>query len=202
MPDGHSAATCVEVYDEPDHVCRVRNDCVYAYSVRLSPGGTTLWHRHTQDTIYVSLADGSVREDLPGRDAILTDVPCGAAVSRPHREEPLVHRVTNVGAGLFHVVGAEALARPAAGRDTALDTPGYALLVETARVRAYRVDTPPGRVRHGAAGLLIATAGCTVRAPADGAPQRLARGDLAWLDAPGEATFEQGCAGFFIEWLR
>jgi hypothetical protein len=84
-PDGHSAATCVAVYDEPDHRAEIANDFVYAYRVRIAPGAHTLWHRHTEDTVYFALAAARAQEELPAREASGTEIPGNVAGSRPHK---------------------------------------------------------------------------------------------------------------------
>ncbi|MGR8919290.1 MAG: hypothetical protein ACU85V_06710 [Gammaproteobacteria bacterium] len=183
-PAGDSPDTCVAVYDEPQHEPVLRNAYAYVYRVRLPAGGQTLWHRHTEDTVYFSLAEAVGREEFPAAEPVVTPLPCGVAVSRPHKAEPLVHQVSNAGETAFHLVGAEALAaptavtaeRPAADADVTLETP---------RFRVWRLRQP-------SAWTLPAAAGAGLLVAADGA--------CRWTDGGDDIGFDAGFDGFFAAW--
>ncbi|MCB1749325.1 MAG: hypothetical protein KDK06_19270, partial [Gammaproteobacteria bacterium] len=186
-PDGLSAATCVAVYDEPDHKAEIANDFVYAYRVRIVPGAHTLWHRHTEDTVYFALAAARAQEELPAQDAVVTEIPCNVAVSRPHKADPLVHRVTNRGAAEFHMVGAEALARPPGAGAGDAPPPGWTLALETPRFLVWRGATGCAAWAPARPGLVVAVAACAL---ADGRP--LAPAGLLWAAADDALTLPAG----------
>ena len=196
---GQTAANCVPVYEEPDHKACLRNDYTYAYRVELTPGQVTLWHRHTEDTVYFAMAATRVQEELPDQDAIVTDVPCGAALSRPHREQTLVHRVTNASDGGFHMVGAEAHAPPPRSVAAPLENDADSIVFETDRFRVYRVsrtdaDSAFDSDRYG---LLVALAPASFIATSE--KHVAERGDIFWLE-PGRLAFPHGFDGYYAEW--
>ncbi|MGE0484921.1 MAG: hypothetical protein AB7Q81_12340 [Gammaproteobacteria bacterium] len=195
-PDGQSAATCVAVYEEPDHRVEISNDFVYAYRVRIAPGANTLWHRHTEDTVYFALAAARAQEELPAREAIVTEIPCNVAVSRPHKAEPLVHRVTNGGEVEFHMLGAEALARPSGAGAGEAPPAGWTLALETPRFRVWRSVHGSTAWHPARPGLLVAVDGCRL-----GDGRVLAPADCLWVDAHASCELPPGFDGFFAAWL-
>ncbi|CAM9411157.1 unnamed protein product [Choristocarpus tenellus] len=66
----------VEVHDEPIHRRQFDNEYCWIYIAGFRPGETSLWHRHSEDTLYVSL--NSV-----------------AALNRPTDKEPFVHHASH-----------------------------------------------------------------------------------------------------------
>ncbi len=195
--DGLSAADYVEVYDEPDHAPLLDNPYVYAYRVRLSPAQATLWHRHTEDTVYFSLAAGRGHEQQAD-SAIVTEIPCARAVLRPHRSDPLIHKVTNIGEGRFHLVGAEAHARPPAPDASTLQQAGHEIVLETDRFLVARVRLDCDARPYAASGLLLALAEGGVRSGDAAAP--LAAGAVRWIEANECAAPCAGFDGFFAAW--
>jgi hypothetical protein len=183
--------------------CAHANDFVYAYRVLLAPAKTTLWHRHQQDTIYFSLAETRAKEELPSADAVVTEVPCRAMLSRPHRHDPLIHKVTNAGARHFHMVGAEARRTSPAPRNNPIVADGHKVVLETPRFRVYRITTPPSSsaLSYDAYGLLVAMQACTVSGVEGNLDTRLEDGEIRWLEAPNTLVFSSGFEGFFAEWL-
>ncbi|CAN0043470.1 unnamed protein product [Discosporangium mesarthrocarpum] len=45
----------VEVHDEPFHRRQFNNEYCWIYIACFQPGETSLWHRHSQDTLYICL---------------------------------------------------------------------------------------------------------------------------------------------------
>jgi hypothetical protein len=197
-PDGHSAATCVAVYDEPDHRAEIANDFVYAYRVRIAPGAHTLWHRHTEATVYFALAAARAQEELPAREAIVTEIPCNVAVSRPHKAEPLVHRVTNRGEAEFHMIGAEALARPPRAGDGDVPPDGWTLALETPRFRVWRAGGAGARWQPARPGLAVAVTACALKTAR--AVATLPEAGLHWSDGDDGLALPAGFDGFFAAW--
>ncbi len=197
---GATATTYVEVYDEPDHESVLVNEFVHAYRVRLRPQCTTLWHRHAQDTVYFSLNHARAGEEFPSAAAIVTDVPCGAAVSRPHHREPLIHKVTNHGAEPFHLIGAEAHRRPAAAAVALIETADHHEVFQAERFRVYRIQTDSeAEVAYPGCGLMVALSVADVGV--DTATRSFQPGDLAWLNDNSVIRYPSGFRGFFAQWL-
>jgi hypothetical protein len=193
--------TWVEVRDEPRHQRRFENDYARVYDVRVAPGDRTLFHRHTEDTFYVAIENARVEDQTFGESQSRTsDVPAGIALCRPHRDEPLIHRVCNVGQTGMRMIGAEVSRSPEVSAEKPLESPGHALQWETPRIRAYLLELAPGEctgeVHYDFSGLTVAlsegnlglhdTAGAT-RTSAS------ARGDVVWHEGP--LAFELTNAG-------
>ena len=186
----------VEVRDEPRHGQRFENEFARVYDVRIPPGDTTLYHRHTEDTFYVSILPARVRNQTWGEsEAQTNDVPAGIAVCAPHRDQPLTHQVSNVGEGKMRMIGAEVRRSPVLAADQPLEAPAHGLHWERPRLRAYLLELEPGQgtgsVTYGFSGLSVALGDGNLQfRGADGGARLFAcaPGDLAWHDGP--ASFE------------
>ncbi len=100
----------VDVRDEPQHHHRFENEFVRVYDVRFAPGESSLYHRHSKDTMYVTVFDTKVYDhtfQTEEDQAQTHELPLGLSLCRPHASEPLTHKVRNVGEGLMHMIGAE-----------------------------------------------------------------------------------------------
>lgn len=197
--NGTTADRFVEVYDEPRHVTCLTNEYTHVYRVQLEPSASTLWHRHQQDTLYFSLNDAQAGEELPGGEAFVTDVPCGAAVSRPHRSEPLIHRVTNRGAQAFHLVGAEALRTPPSVAPPLVAAPGIDVVLTTERFRVARLRLAPETdLPVPGPGLLLVARAATIALPHG--TRSCPAGHVAWFGQPATLALPAGFDGFFAQW--
>ena len=201
----------VEVRDEPRHRQRFENDYARAYDVRIPPGDLTLYHRHTEDTLYVSIHAARVRNQTWGEAEIQTnEVPAGIAICAPHRAAPLTHQVGNVGEGLMRMIGVEAKRSPALVSENALEAPGHALQWENARLRTYLLELEPGAstgaISYAFSGISIALEDGDLALRSGGVESLVASapGDLLWHDGPrrfelenvGGATFR----AYVTEW--
>ncbi len=207
-----SEETWVEVRDEPRHHRRFENDFARVYDVRVAPGDRTLFHRHTEDTFYVSIAAARIEDQTFGEsDTHTNEVPVGIAICRPHRDEPLIHRVCNVGETSMRMIGAEVSRSPEITSEKPLEDPRHLLQWETPRMRAYLLELAPGEctgeLRYGFSGLTVALSEGNLRFhDASGATRTAASaaGDVMWHEGPmdfeltnsGEETFR----AYLAEW--
>lgn len=190
-----SAEGWVEVRDEPRHRRRFEDGVIRMYDVLVAPGDTTLYHRHTEDTLYVSINDATVRDQQWGRDETRTgEAPAGLCLCRPHRTKPLIHQVTNVGVEPMRMIGAEIKAAPAlrgvapvSRSDAPLDAPHHALTLERDRVRVYELALEPGAstgaIEYGFAAYTVVLSVATVAVAQTGCGARSAvhaPGDVWW----------------------
>jgi len=202
----------VEVRDEPRHRRRFENAFARVYDVLVPPGERTLFHRHTEDTLYVSILAARVSDQSFGSEELRSaEVPAGICVCRPHRSEPLIHRVANAGAGDMRMIGAELKASPPQVSQRPLEAPGHELAFETPRLRAYRLALPAGAAlpefEYGFSGLSVAlTPGCLALRDAGGASRTLAlaAGDALWHAGPQRLALanagETDFAAVVAEW--
>ena len=190
----------VEVRDEPRHRHRFANACARVYDVLVPPGDTTLFHRHVEDTLYVSIAAATVRDQTFGEEKARTSpVPAGISLCRPHRAEPLIHRVTNVGDGNMRMIGAEVHATPVQTSKQPLDAPGHELRWETARLRAYELclatEESTGEIDYAFSGLTVALTEASLAVRDRGGLERtlvLAPDDVVWHEGPAALRITNG----------
>ena len=200
-----SDETWVEVFDEPRHHRRFENDCARVYDVRVPPGERTLYHRHTEDTFYISILSAKIEDQTFGASETNTaQVPVGIAICRPHREEPLIHRVRNLGATPMRMIGAEVKRSPEVVAEQPLEAFGHTLQWETPRMRAYLLELAPGEstgeIRYDFGGLSVCLSEGNLAVHDAGGATRTgasAEGHATWHDGPlrfeltnrGEAPF-------------
>jgi hypothetical protein len=199
---GSSADNYVEVYDEPLHRVQWSNDYALVYTVNIPLGALTLWHRHCQDTVYCAIGNVAVAETLPGQSPITRHSVCGAAVSRAHRAEPLVHQIRNVGDEVVRFVAAEARARPPEVVATPLAAQGHRLDWQGERFRVYQLelDEAHSEVEYGFHGLLVALQPLRVALGDKAQVETLADGDWRWFSPPSRCRYATPARGIVIEW--
>lgn len=153
-------APIVPVYDEPHHRQLFQHGPVRIIDLQLPPGETSWFHTHESPILYVTLGvtdvrmqplDGEWTGAEPGADGggVATPFeqppePVSATTTTSYIDEPLTHRVENVGSRLFRAVavinatqGDAATSPQAAGFDAEpeLENPWF---------RSYRVELGPG----------------------------------------------------------
>src|SRR5262249_28741398 len=83
----------VPVSKEPRHHLKFENEYVRVFDVLVPPGDTTLFHIHSNDYVFVSIGDATLKAEIPGgqpSDLIMKD-----GESR-FTKGPITHRVRNV----------------------------------------------------------------------------------------------------------
>lgn len=202
-----SAPDVCEVYVEPRHRFRLRNAWTNVYEIELPRNEQTLFHRHTEDTVYFVVADAEVRESFPDKPAILTTAKAGGTMCRAHKHDPLVHQVRNVGTGLMHLLGAEAIAQPPASTTAPPDLPGHTLKTESGRFRVFDVTAAEQAVTvdYEVYGLLVTFVECTLGSVSNGRAGALSAGlspgGFVWLEPSVNITLPVGFRGIFAQWI-
>jgi quercetin dioxygenase-like cupin family protein len=203
--------TWVEVRDEPRHRRRFENEFVRVYDVLIPPGDTTLYHRHTEDTLYVAVNEVTVRDRTWGAPDPRTGTsPAGSCLCRPHRSRPLIHQVHNLGPGEMRLIGAEIKATPPLTTAEPFSAPGFALTLERDRLRVYELSLEPGAstgpFTYGFWGLTVMLTVATVQVESGGRSRThvYAPGDVIWQPGPTELTItnvgEEPCRSVVGEW--
>ena len=198
---GFSATSYVEVYDEPDHNVCLSNRFIYAYKVQIPPGKQTLWHRHSKDTVYLSLGAATAGEELVSGEQVITDIPCGAAVGRQHFEEPLIHKVTNVGCNPFFLIGIEAHAPGRRTEHKRSFSESCHLVFETERFEVFNVSVDViTEVSFPACALLVSKTAATVDLTADDKtiPVKLRQGEVYWFEEETVVALRRGHRSFVV----
>lgn len=185
----------VEVIDEPQHYHRFENEFVRVYDVRFAPGEASLYHRHDEDTMYVTVYDVTVHDQTyRAEEAQVHNLLAGLSMCRPHKEAPLIHQVRNDGRGLMHMIGAEVKKLPDVVADTPLEAPFHTLLDNLSgakRLRLYMIKLEPGEttgpVTYGFSGLTVSISDANVEYADQGGFCRIisfAPGSHVWHDGP------------------
>lgn len=198
-PAHEPEAGFVEVIDEPQHFHRFENDYVRVYDVRFKPGESSLYHRHTKDTMYVTIADTNIHDQTFGQERGQDfDLHAGLTGCRPHGTEPLIHRVRNGGTSLMHMIGAEHKKTAPVVAEKPLQAPHHSPVdapFKGETIRFYRVVLEPGEstgpVRYDFSGLLVSISDASIEIEgADGSRQVLsfAPGSRLWHDGRSPAA--------------
>jgi hypothetical protein len=118
---GQGADTPVPLYQEPRHHVVYDSPSMRIHDIQIPPGDTTLFHTHDTAILYVPIAASRTRSQVLGAEwggggaaaAPAAAVPAPVEPARPGKvnsnvtyvEKPYTHRVNNVGATVFRLVG-------------------------------------------------------------------------------------------------
>ncbi len=184
----------VEVADEPRHYPRFENDHARVYDVRFKPGESSLYHRHSVNTLYVTVYATQVFDQTYGDEHGVThQLPAGLCGCRPHGREPLIHRVRNDGEGLMQMIGAEYKTAPNTLADQPLKAPFHTLVDDPFKgesIRCYQIDLPPGAstgvLDYRFSGLVVSLSEATLAIEEQGIKRviSVSPGQFVWHDGP------------------
>ncbi|MGI9328190.1 MAG: hypothetical protein ACR2PZ_23425 [Pseudomonadales bacterium] len=184
----------VHVREEPFHQRRYENAFVRTYDALIPPGAQSLYHLHNEDTFYVSIVEArQITEQTWGTSETITNerIPSGIAICRHHRDEPLIHQVTNGGDVPMRMIGAEIKACPEVWSANLFEGPGHTLLRDDKRYRAYRLCLEPGEstgeITYGFSGLTVFLSQCCIAYETALGTSRILTcegGDTLWHDGP------------------
>lgn len=200
-------ADYVHVQNEPRHRHQFENDYVRVYDVLIPVGDTTLYHEHTEDTIYVSIKAAKVQDQTFGETEVRAgELGPGIALCRPHKDEPLIHQVTNVGEDEMRMIGIEVKASAPNKAQNPLGKPFEEVWVRS-RVRAYKWALAPDETMpnmdHPFSSATVFLTDCALRT--DSRITRHTAGDILWQDGPVTQTVQNvgltACQGYLFEWL-
>ncbi|MEP7117435.1 MAG: hypothetical protein ABI880_07630 [Acidobacteriota bacterium] len=120
---GQTADTAVPLTGEPRHHVVFESPAMRIHDIQIPPGDTTLYHTHDTAMLYVPIASSRTRSQVMGAEwsgGGAAPPPAGAAAApapaepvRPGKvnsvityvETPYTHRVNNVGATVFRLLG-------------------------------------------------------------------------------------------------
>lgn len=184
----------VEVHDEPCHYPRFENAHARVYDVRFPPGASSLYHRHSVNTMYVAIYDSRVYDQaFQQAQGVTHDLPAGLCGCRPHGREPLIHRVRNDGTGLMQMIGAEHRQSPPVLAERPLVAPFHTAVDDPFHgesIRFYRIDLLPGQrtglLDYNFSGLLVSLSDATLSIGNGRSTQVIgcAPGAFVWHDGP------------------
>ena len=184
-----AAQAPVPVANEPRHHLKFENQYVRVFDVQVPPGDTTLFHTHSNDYLFVSIGDATLKAEVMGGqpgDLIVKDG------DTRFTKAPITHRVANIGKNLFRNITIEVLKSPGVGAGSqAKDLPGHTLVLDNDRVHAERIVIEPGKSipthTHHHSGLGVCVAGAEIQIESPGQKPRTVKfepGGFQWLDGP------------------
>jgi quercetin dioxygenase-like cupin family protein len=180
-----TAAGAVPVHREPRHHLVYENELARVMEVRVAPGDTTGWHRHTDRMLGVVIAGARTWDEWAGHQPEPVPALTVGAVFDNGKWIPYTHRVGNVDTVAFYYIVGEVRRRSGIASPTLRAVAHLALERDSGGVRVYRITLAPGEAttahRHSPPGLTIQIGAGSVRAEG-GKPQRLssAQGSGAW----------------------
>ena len=190
-----AAQSPVPVANEPRHHLKFENNYVRVFDVVVPPGDATLFHIHSNDYVFVSIGDATLKaEVLGGRpaDLIMKD-----GESR-FTKGPITHRVTNVSNTPFRNITIEILGSPGRTAPSKPDTsPGLSTVLDNDRVHIERLVLEPGQSTslhtHGLSALSVFLTSAKVQVTSPGKKPETNEykpGDFRWRDAPTTHTLK------------
>ncbi len=165
----------VPIDQEPMHRLKFQNAHVRFFDVALPPGYRSLTHIHQFDGVFVNIEPSPTEAEDWGKPAVARSPrKPGETYFIGYAAKPKVHRISNVGTGVYHVTDTEILA----GCDSAAaadDAPAGPVIVENKRVRVTRIELQPGATATlgGPCGMLVAVTGGTLQARSPGSTERI-----------------------------
>jgi quercetin dioxygenase-like cupin family protein len=199
----------VPVHQEPRHRLVFDSPGTRVLDVQIPPGDTTLFHTHSDPILYVTMSTSRTRSQILGADwsapgasesrgagrgsgsaspEVVPSTPPGRLMSTTsYAERPLTHRVNNIGASLFRLIG---ITNSSAGDSSEGASNGFSQPPEITNrwFRGYRhslEERPDFEHRHAnPVVIVVVTGSAQVHATGAGSPRALA--------SPGAFTFVDG----------
>ncbi len=136
----------VPVYEEPQHRLVFENDQAFILNVNLPPGYVSRYHKHVIDLLYVTISGSKVWAQPFNGNKREVEVKTGdIRFSSDNHQLPQIHRVGNIGASPFHVIGI-GIKGDVSNDVIPLDgdTGGMEMVMEKPHARVYRIRLKPG----------------------------------------------------------
>jgi quercetin dioxygenase-like cupin family protein len=132
----------VELRNEPHHHLKYENGYVRVWDTLIPAGQSTLWHRHENDNVVITLGDASVRVETVGAATVESQVKVGDV---GFRKATYVHRTMSVGDTPFHNMAIEILKSPTSDSLAKVkQLIGREPVIDNDRVRVYKLSLAPG----------------------------------------------------------
>lgn len=145
------SAQVVPVTEDPNHRVRLDMILLRILEVNLSPGDTTLDHRHERDVASIALTDSTTRTRGPEEDWGAPRMRARGTVNvTNYTDAPGVHRVNNIGTTPYHLIAVENLRSGGWSTTRVITAPGTALLQQTRAFAIYdvRLDAGTPQTNH------------------------------------------------------
>jgi quercetin dioxygenase-like cupin family protein len=134
----------IQVRNEPRHHDVLDNGWVRILDVRIPPGDTSLFHRHSTPSIFLVLGNtrtGSQTIVEPRHRTFSTE----DLWYEDFTDTPRIHRVWNEDKILFHTIDIELTHKPGRLVDSPINLPSFTMLFDEKQVRGYRLTLAGGK---------------------------------------------------------
>ena len=134
------AQDAIEVSKEPLHKNVFENEYLRVLDVRLQPGDTTMFHKHSTPSVFISLHPVKTGSQVIVEDGTATALsPDRTITFEGFYKSPRIHRVWNADTSLFHVMDIEILTKGNQNIGEPIIADGFKQLFDAPPVRTYRV---------------------------------------------------------------
>jgi quercetin dioxygenase-like cupin family protein len=135
-----NAQEAVAVSKEPRHKNVFENEYLRVLDVHISPGDTTLFHKHETPSVFISLHPVRTGSQVLIEDGDATVLSLDRRITyESFSKSPRIHRVWNADNSVFHVMDVEVLTKGAEKTETPVTLPEFKQLFDAPQVRTYRV---------------------------------------------------------------
>lgn len=142
-----NAQEAVAVSKEPLHKNVFENEYLRVLDVRISPGDTTLFHKHETPSVFISLHPVRTGSQVIIEDGSATVLSLDRRITfESFSKSPRVHRVWNADTSVFHVMDVEVLTKGDKKTEPSIVLPEFKQLFDAPPVRTYRVTLKPNQV--------------------------------------------------------
>jgi hypothetical protein len=156
-----------------------QNELVKVLNVFIPPNRASGYHRHSDDSVGILLADAErTGQPLGEKLVVAARRPRGSVSFSYYSKQETVHNVATIGATPFHNI-VIALMYPQPGRFTAgtrTDAAGYTQILDNPRVRGWRLVLEPGQsapaITQSAPGIRVVIDGGEIIESVPGQPER------------------------------
>lgn len=192
--DDGTALEYVEVRDEPRHRHRFENERIRLYDVLIPPKDTSLFHRHSRNTVYLVVQATTLNTQLPGAAPFAARIKQSAVTYTPQATTPVIHAVGNIGEQDARLIGVEMKEPEKPFSRSPLEIDHLTLDQTFPGLRVYRVRLAPGgstsQIKGNFDGVLISITKATIATDATGSESSssLEPADWRWLTASNTFT--------------
>jgi len=142
-----NAQEAVAVSKEPLHKNVFENEYLRVLDVRISPGDTTLFHKHETPSVFISLHPVRTGSQVVIEDGGATVLSLDRRITfEGFYKSPRIHRVWNSDTSVFHVMDVEVLTKGDKKTEPSIELPEFKQLFDAPSVRTYRVTLKPNQV--------------------------------------------------------
>ena len=173
---------------EPRHKNVFENKYLRILDVKIPPGDTTLFHRHSLPSAIVFFTTTKTGSQISGEHPVPGQSAKGETVFMAFGEKPIVHRVWNQDTVLYHVMDIELLSTPGTASVAQPELPGLKLVWDQNIAAAYKINVVSKKTLPvflpKLPMLLICISGsdlAVTSAEKKDMPKRLAPGNFIWI---------------------